>query len=199
MPINISTFLQPSNGNTFFLLEDTFLKGGFRVTPTIASRDAIPAINLKIGCRVYVQENGVEYKYSGLDGYAITTWEEVIEFQESKFVRVGSWVGAGGPVVQEDTFDLYTYFNNATVIKGIVIFTNGGPGSLSLDILKGSYTGFPSSNPITPAQKPSISLGTKYKDLVMTDWNLTIENDEFLALRLISSSTFTVINVFLLF
>lgn len=78
MPINISTFLQPTNGNTFFILEDTFVRGGFRVTATIASRDAIPVNNLKVGCVVVVQSGlnlaNEVYQYGGVDGYSTPIW-----------------------------------------------------------------------------------------------------------------------------
>lgn len=53
MSIQTSSFLVPKNGNTWFLVEDIYLKGGFQVRQTVAERDAIPAPNLKHGMLVW--------------------------------------------------------------------------------------------------------------------------------------------------
>lgn len=56
MPINLTSFLQPANSNTFPLVEDKFVKGGMRVVADIAARDAIPANNRKAGMIIVTQD-----------------------------------------------------------------------------------------------------------------------------------------------
>jgi hypothetical protein len=57
MAIQLSTFLLPKNNNTFFLLEDKFIKGGLRSCVDHAERDAINALNRKKGMIVVTQND----------------------------------------------------------------------------------------------------------------------------------------------
>lgn len=65
MPIALTTFLLPKNGNTFFLLEDVYLKGGFRVVADIAARDALNPINCKAGMLLRTADDGKFYTFTG--------------------------------------------------------------------------------------------------------------------------------------
>lgn len=49
MAISLSSFLIPRNSNTFFLLEDKYLKGGLRVVDSLIERDSINPLNRKEG------------------------------------------------------------------------------------------------------------------------------------------------------
>lgn len=43
MAVSLSSFLIPSNGGKFFLLEDIYLRGGFRIVPTAEARNTMHA------------------------------------------------------------------------------------------------------------------------------------------------------------
>lgn len=65
MPIFVASALVPKNNGTFFVVEDTYLRGGFQVRPTLVSRDELDAINRKAGMVVYVEENQTLYTLGG--------------------------------------------------------------------------------------------------------------------------------------
>ena len=70
MPITLTAFLKPANGNTFFLLEDIYLKGGYQVVATSTARDNIIPVNRKSGMLVFVQADSSLWQ---LD-QNLTTW-----------------------------------------------------------------------------------------------------------------------------
>jgi len=73
MALYLSSFLLPASAGVPFLLEDKYLRGGFRILSTIAERDAIPTAARKIGMRVLVaDDNLIEYTLAG--GTANTDW-----------------------------------------------------------------------------------------------------------------------------
>jgi hypothetical protein len=76
MPIYASSNYVPSSAGVPYLLEDNYLKGGYRTVPDTASRDAIHPAARKPGMRVYVQSIGITYTV--LTGQ-LTTWVEVAE------------------------------------------------------------------------------------------------------------------------
>lgn len=57
MPIQIPTFLVPRNANTFYLLDDKYLRGGFQVRADHNDRNSIPVGNRKAGMLVYTQND----------------------------------------------------------------------------------------------------------------------------------------------
>lgn len=71
MPIQLASYLIPRNNGAFYLLEDTYLKGGFRVTADVTSRDAIPAPCLKNGMLCYTVAENKFWKYNSVS----STWE----------------------------------------------------------------------------------------------------------------------------
>ena len=58
MAIPVSSNIIPRNGNTWPVVEDVFVKGGFRVVDDLAARDAIDPLSMKQGMLVYVRAGG---------------------------------------------------------------------------------------------------------------------------------------------
>lgn len=56
MPVQLASFLIPKAGNSFFLLEDVYLKGGLRIVPNSAARLALNASTLKPAMLVIDQD-----------------------------------------------------------------------------------------------------------------------------------------------
>jgi hypothetical protein len=84
MPIPVASNLTPANGQTFYLVEDTFLKGGLQIRDSITERDAIPIQNLKVGALVLTHDTGTIWQVSELvlptiqnpNTIPSATWEE---------------------------------------------------------------------------------------------------------------------------
>ena len=70
MPVQLSSFLVPRNGNTWYLLEDIYLKGGFQVVADTATRDLINNANRKAGMIVYTQFDKLMWQLSA----DLVTW-----------------------------------------------------------------------------------------------------------------------------
>jgi len=83
MAINLAQSIV--NAGAPYLLQDTDLRGGFRIVATVAERNSIPLQARKQGMRVLVQENSTEYMLNG--SIANTSWIVKPEF-------VGSFVSA---------------------------------------------------------------------------------------------------------
>ena len=66
MALQIASNLVPSGGGTFYLLEDTYLKGGFSVYDNVAARDAIALSNLKVGQLVLTVDDSKIWKVTEL-------------------------------------------------------------------------------------------------------------------------------------
>ena len=62
MPIPVSSNLVPRNGNTWPVVEDIFVKGGYRTVADLAARDAIDPLALKPGMLVFVQSENAHFK-----------------------------------------------------------------------------------------------------------------------------------------
>lgn len=86
MPINIASYLLPRAGNTYALLEDVYLKGGFRLVGDLSERNAIDPSALKEGMWVVTKTDGKIYVLSA----DLTTWTE-------KVLSGGSGSGPVGP------------------------------------------------------------------------------------------------------
>ena len=74
MPIALASYLIPRAGNSYALLEDIYIKGGFRILQTLAERDAIDPTATKVGMLVYVVDDKKTYRL--LDG---NVWEEKLD------------------------------------------------------------------------------------------------------------------------
>ena len=62
MAIQIASDLVPRNGNTWPVVEDIFIKGGYRTVADLAARDAIDPSALKPGMMVFVQSENAHFK-----------------------------------------------------------------------------------------------------------------------------------------
>lgn len=73
MPIALASYMIiPKNGNSYYLLEDTYFKGGFRSVADIAARDSIDPSAMKPGMFVVTTDTGRVYKLENNQ-----TWSEV--------------------------------------------------------------------------------------------------------------------------
>ena len=62
MAIQVTSNLVPRNGNTWPVVEDIFVKGGYRTVADLAARDAIDPLALKPGMLVFVQSENAHFK-----------------------------------------------------------------------------------------------------------------------------------------
>ena len=62
MAIQVASDLVPRNGNTWPVVEDIFIKGGYRTVADLAARDAIDPLALKPGMLVFVQSENAHFK-----------------------------------------------------------------------------------------------------------------------------------------
>lgn len=73
MPIQVASFLIPRNGQTWYILEDKYLKGGLRICADVAERTAIHASSLKKGMLVLLLTDNKLYQLTSLGP---SVWEE---------------------------------------------------------------------------------------------------------------------------
>ena len=84
MPIQIASNIVPKNSQTFYMVEDVFIKGGFQIQDNIAGRDAIAFGNLKLGQLVLTTDTGIIWKLTSLAGPTIAAPDtpQVIEWTQ---------------------------------------------------------------------------------------------------------------------
>lgn len=70
MPIQLASNIVPRNQNTWYLLEDVYLKGGFQVRTDTDDRDSIDPLNLKAGMLCLTQDT----KTLWILGDDLATW-----------------------------------------------------------------------------------------------------------------------------
>lgn len=100
MPLITRDWLVPSSTFQPFLLEDSHLKGGFKIIPDLATRDTrMHPLSLKQGMMIYVEE---DQQYYTLDTFDLNTM--TIEWGKAKF---------GGPIDQV----AYPLFTDEGVLK----------------------------------------------------------------------------------
>jgi hypothetical protein len=75
MPIQVASFLIPRNNNTWYILEDKYLKGGLRVCTDVAERTAIHAASLKLGMLVLLLSDNKIYQ---LKNVSTKLWEPYV-------------------------------------------------------------------------------------------------------------------------
>jgi hypothetical protein len=86
MALQIATNMAPSGTGTYYLLEDTYIKGGLQIRDSIAARDLIAIANLKMGQLVLTLEDNKIWKLIDLvvpsrenpDAIEKATWEEFL-------------------------------------------------------------------------------------------------------------------------
>lgn len=92
MPIRVTSFYLPVSPSLPYILEDVYVRGGFRSVATTAARDGIAAMAKKVGMLVYCEDVD---KYFRL-GTDKQTWYE--------FTLGGAGSGSGGGVRYETTY-----------------------------------------------------------------------------------------------
>ena len=81
-------------------------------------------------------------------------------------------------------------------IKSVTL--HGSPsGSIQFEIYKTWYDVLPSLISITASSKPTISGGIKYRDTVLTSWDVTFTADDWLYFEVLSCTTMTNCGIFL--
>lgn len=91
MPLYLTSFLLPASPGVPYVLEDTHLRGGYKVVATLTARDALAPASRKAGMRVYVQENATMYT---LEVGALTTWVVVGKRKASEYIGASLAAGA---------------------------------------------------------------------------------------------------------
>ncbi len=74
MPVQLASFLIPRNSNTWYLVEDKFVKGGLQVLPDHTARNAINPLNLKAG-QLVITQNDTRVWQLGSD---LVSWTEFV-------------------------------------------------------------------------------------------------------------------------
>ena len=73
MAIQVASNLVPRNGSTWPVVEDVYVKGGYRTVADLAARDAIDPLALKLGMLVFVQSENAHFK---LDQVGPPVWAQ---------------------------------------------------------------------------------------------------------------------------
>src|SRR6476469_9076440 len=71
MPIDLIGIVKPKNNGQFPLVEDVDFYGGYQVQASTTTRDAIPALNLKVGMLVYTRADDTMWR---LTSTSPVTW-----------------------------------------------------------------------------------------------------------------------------
>lgn len=114
-------------------------------------------------------------------------------------LRGAYFVSATGSVNASTVNDVPIYVKQAGNISKVVILTRGGTGSCAVDIWKKSFDTYPATiaNSIVSGNFPAITAGIKFSDETLTGWNKAVVAGDTLMVHLTSSSTFTVVAVFI--
>lgn len=98
MAIQAASNIIPGGGKSFYLLEDTYIKGGLQVKDNVAARDLVALTNLKVGALVLTVAESKIWKVKTLvvpsaenpDAIPSVEWEEFITN------GIGGGSGSGG-------------------------------------------------------------------------------------------------------
>ena len=93
MPIELTSNLTPRNGGNFFLMEDIYVKGGWRTVETVSDMMAIPVDGLKTGCVIYVIQTGKHHEAIVDEAQMSATFPE-LNLGGSSLNMMGSWDAA---------------------------------------------------------------------------------------------------------
>ena len=113
--------------------------------------------------------------------------------------RGGVWVGSSSAAIDPATApEIFLFFPEATTISGANLLSAGGPGNVAIDVRKKALsTGFPpvDADSITGGNPVTVSGGSSVANADITGWNTTVEAGSVLGLKLISSETFSTIQL----
>jgi len=85
MAVQLASNITPKNGQTYYMMEDIYLKGGLQIRLSSYDRDAIPPANLKLGALVLTLDDGKLWIVSSLVQITPTTPDVVEEVVWSEF------------------------------------------------------------------------------------------------------------------
>jgi hypothetical protein len=124
--------------------------------------------------------------------------DNVIDIRGAMFVGPGST-----EIAAASTNNVPILIKQACNISKVTVLTRGGTGSCEIDIWKRGYSNYPptAAQSITNGNPVEIASGIKTQlttaDLETAGWTRTLSQDDTLMVSLTSSSTFTVIGVFI--
>lgn len=99
MPIQFASYLTPRTGNTYALLDDKYIKGGYRVVADVTARNSIDASCKKSGMLVHTLDDGKIWKLGG----DLVTW---VEYTVGGGTNGSKWLsGSGVPSVGAGNVD----------------------------------------------------------------------------------------------
>lgn len=110
-----------------------------------------------------------------------------------------TWVRASD-AIETPVNDVSVYFSEAAYIIGVVVLTHDLAGDCIIDIWKDVFASYPPAvaDSICGSNKPTISGGASYRDLVLSGWNRNIAAGDVVTFHLESSTTFKTIHIYLL-
>lgn len=118
----------------------------------------------------------------------------------TSFTRGATWVASSGAVTTA-TNDVPIIISTTCTLQEVVILTQGGTGSCTVDIWKAPYANYPPTvaNTICGGTLPAISSGIKYQNNTLSGWTTSIAQGDVIMFRLQSSSVFTQVSIQLSF
>lgn len=153
--------------------------------------------------------NDLKLVVSNLDGSSLKSlisYEDVVEYVDTAILAGSSntymvGVGWSNNQVLLDPIELdmpSTVCKSTGVIKSITILTEGGPGSLTLDIWKSTINNYPPlvANSILGGNQVTISNGYTLKDLTLSGWDKNISAGDILRFKLNTNTNFTSVRIF---
>ena len=164
MPLYFTSFMLPASAAIPYLMEDKYIRGGYRSVATVADRDAIVTGQRKAGMRVYCADTQKVYT---LNPGALTVWVEVVS---GKPVRETLSFTAGAPIAANGTLD----FTLATGKTAIIQLLTASHASLKIEGFSTaarndgnpytfvSYAGHLSDDGSSKLQDNSLSYGRRY-------------------------------------
>jgi hypothetical protein len=146
---------------------------------------------------------------SNLDGTSLKSllnYEDVVAYVDAAILAGSSntyMVGVGWTnnevLLDPLEVDMPTTVCKSTgVIKSIIVLTEGGPGSLSMDIWKSTIDNYPPviTDTILAGNEVVITSGYKLKDITLSGWNKNITAGDILRFKLNQNTNFTSIRIF---
>lgn len=107
MPTYLSSYLVPRNGQQWFVVEDIYLRGGFKVVADTVARDALHSSTKKVGSFVFTSSDGKLWQYQ-VDG----SWVEFSLNPKSKnpvYTHKQTEASAVWTIEHGKNSDLFTY------------------------------------------------------------------------------------------
>jgi hypothetical protein len=131
-------------------------------------------------------------------GLAATNFAALVrQFANVPTLRGASFSGYNQPI-QVPVNDVSVPVAFDASITKVIVLTQGGTGSCSLDVWKRAYSSYPptSGQSITGGNKPAITSGIKYQDSTLTGWTTNVSAGDVLTFHLETNSLFTNIAIF---